>query len=135
MHAAQGSAGDHKLIRQRVCDYMLANRASFEPFVEDDERFDDYMRVRGSSVHCAVCTLVRAELENTRQEMMTDGSWAGQVCMQPYKCPRCVTFCQDGSYARSLLLRHKRCCSQMELQATSLVSNVNIVLHQAGQVR
>ncbi len=26
------------------------------------------------------------------------------------------------------------CCSQMELQATSLVFNVNIVLHQAGQV-
>ena len=43
---AQGSCGDHKLIRQRVCEHMLANRTNFEPFVEDDEEFDDYMRVR-----------------------------------------------------------------------------------------
>ena len=79
--------------------------------------------------------VVRANHESARQEMMTDGSWAGQVCMQPYRCSCCVTFCQAGSYARRLLLRHKGRCSQMELQATSLVFNVNIVLHQASQVR
>ena len=55
----QGSAGDHKLIRQRVCEYMLANRANFEPFVEDDEKFDDYMRVRcGILVSAVPCIAV-----------------------------------------------------------------------------
>ena len=50
----QGSGGDHKLLRQRVCEYMLANRASFEPFVEDDEKFEDYMRVR-SALDASAC--------------------------------------------------------------------------------
>ena len=48
-NCAQGSSGDYKLIRQRVCQHMLANRANFEPFVEDDEKFDDYMRVRSAA--------------------------------------------------------------------------------------
>ena len=81
----QGSSGDQRLIRQRVCEYMLAHRASFEPFVEDDEKFDDYMRVRCScdgcgSVPCFAATW--GDRTNVRQEMAMDGSWAGQVRKQ-----------------------------------------------------
>ena len=59
---AQGSSGDYELIRQRVCQHMLANRANFEPFVEDDEKFDDYMRVRTAAcmLHLQVAIRTRS---------------------------------------------------------------------------
>ena len=40
----QGDEGRHVDLRQRACDLMAERRADFEPFVEDDQGFDGYVK-------------------------------------------------------------------------------------------
>lgn len=40
----EGSERDHWDLRQRTLDFMEEHRDGFEPFVENDESFDDYVR-------------------------------------------------------------------------------------------
>ena len=54
-----GSDAHHVALRRDVVAYMIANRIDFEPFIEDDEKFDTYV---------------------TR--MATDGVWAGNLELQ-----------------------------------------------------
>jgi len=55
----EGNQGAHKKYRQDAIEYMLQNREDFEPFVEDDETFDDYI-----------------------QEIEKDGEWGGNLELQ-----------------------------------------------------
>jgi len=43
----QGRAGAHSEVRRRVVEHMAAHREDFEPFMEDDEPFDAYLRRMG----------------------------------------------------------------------------------------
>ncbi|GBF88560.1 hypothetical protein Rsub_01275 [Raphidocelis subcapitata] len=39
-----GEEGRHEALRQRACDLMEARQGEFEPFVEDDQAFDAYLK-------------------------------------------------------------------------------------------
>lgn len=52
----EGRSGDHRELRRRVVSYVRSHRENFEPFVEDDEPFDDYV-----------------------QRMAEEGTWAGHL--------------------------------------------------------
>ena len=54
-----GSERHHAALRARVVAYMRANRDAFEPFLEDDEKWDAYV-----------------------ERMAEDGTWAGNVELQ-----------------------------------------------------
>ena len=41
-HLLAGDEHQHDVYRQKCVDHLIANRENFEPFVEDDESFDDY---------------------------------------------------------------------------------------------
>eukprot|EP00752_Nemacystus_decipiens_P004306 g3935.t1 len=46
----EGRPQDHSDIRAKVMDHIESNRDSFEPYMEDDESFDDYLgRMRGDA--------------------------------------------------------------------------------------
>jgi hypothetical protein len=60
-----GDAIGHRDLRQRIMDYVETNRDDFEPFMEDDESFDDYVeRMRedgewgGNQELCAAARLL-----------------------------------------------------------------------------
>ena len=55
----EDGGGDAADLRRRVVDHIAAHRDAFEPFVEDDEKFDDYVR-----------------------RMREDGTWAGNLELQ-----------------------------------------------------
>jgi len=38
-----GNPDNHPKYRKRICEYIEINRLDFEPFIEDDEPFDEYM--------------------------------------------------------------------------------------------
>ena len=50
---------DHQILRQRIMSYVRAHRTMYEPFMEDDEPFDDYVN-----------------------RMEENGEWAGNVELQ-----------------------------------------------------
>jgi OTU domain-containing protein 3 len=50
---------DHQTLRQRIMSYVRAHRTMYEPFMEDDEPFDDYVN-----------------------RMEENGEWAGNVELQ-----------------------------------------------------
>merc|ERR1719498_1177582 len=43
-----GDEGDHRRRRREICEYIAAHREWFEPFMEDDEPFDDYVARMGT---------------------------------------------------------------------------------------
>ncbi|KAI8477500.1 MAG: hypothetical protein J3K34DRAFT_515825 [Monoraphidium minutum] len=55
----EGDEGRHVELRQRACDLMEARREGFEPFVEDDQGFDTYIK-----------------------RMRKDGVWGGHMELQ-----------------------------------------------------
>ena len=59
MRPALGFERHHAALRARVVAYMRANRDAFEPFLEDDEKWDAYV-----------------------ERMAEDGTWAGNVELQ-----------------------------------------------------
>eukprot|EP00736_Rhodelphis_marinus_P004600 Rmarinus@m.18972 len=55
-----GESGDaHRWLRKKACELMISHRIDFEPFVEDDESFDDYVA-----------------------RMEEDGTWGSQMELQ-----------------------------------------------------
>lgn len=54
-----GSNGDHRALRQRIVSHMKDHRDEYEPFVEDDEPFDNYI-----------------------ERMGEEGTWAGNMELQ-----------------------------------------------------
>ncbi len=50
----EGGEFNYKFYRTEACNFMVQNRPNFEPFMEDDEKFDDYIA-----------------------EMRKDGEWGG----------------------------------------------------------
>jgi hypothetical protein len=60
-----GEEGRHEALRQRACDLMEARRGEFEPFVEDDQAFDAYlkrMRKVGGRARHGACVPVMSTL-------------------------------------------------------------------------
>jgi OTU domain-containing protein 3 len=64
-----GDASGHRDLRQRIIDYVETNRDDFEPFMEDDEPFDDYVdRMRedgewgGNQELCAAARLLNRQI-------------------------------------------------------------------------
>eukprot|EP00887_Chlorella_sp_A99_P007417 scaffold2.g7417.t1 len=55
----EGEGGAHLAFRRRVVDYMTQHREQFEPFIEDDEPFDKYVKRMGK-----------------------EGTWAGHLELQ-----------------------------------------------------
>jgi OTU domain-containing protein 3 len=51
-----GDETDHLALRRQTIEYMEANRDSFEPFIEDDEKWAAYI-----------------------ERMSEDGTWAGNM--------------------------------------------------------
>jgi OTU domain-containing protein 3 len=72
----EGRSGDHRQLRTTIIKHIETKRELYEPFIEDDEKFDDYI-----------------------DRMAEEGTWAGNL----------------------------------ELQAASIVLNVNLKVYQAGQ--
>eukprot|EP01026_Neomeris_dumetosa_P069245 TRINITY_DN68332_c0_g2_i2.p2 TRINITY_DN68332_c0_g2~~TRINITY_DN68332_c0_g2_i2.p2 ORF type:complete len:487 (-),score=99.43 TRINITY_DN68332_c0_g2_i2:813-2273(-) len=66
----EGDKADHRSIRKKVCQYIEDNREMFEPFIEDDEPFDTYLK-----------------------RMRKDGSWAGQIELQAASLALEVNIC------------------------------------------
>ena len=54
-----GNEHDHLALRRHTIQYMQANRDNFEPFIEDDEKWDAYI-----------------------ERMSEDGTWAGNMELQ-----------------------------------------------------
>ena len=79
----------HDNVREALCDFVEANQPDFEPFIEDDEPFDDYL-----------------------ERMRNDGEWGGNfelaaavqcfginIVVHNFQAPRYQLTCHDASKA------------------------------------
>jgi OTU domain-containing protein 3 len=79
----------HFNVREALCDFVEANQPDFEPFIEDDEPFDDYL-----------------------ERMRNDGEWGGNfelaaavqcfginIVVHNFQAPRYQLTCHDASKA------------------------------------
>jgi hypothetical protein len=137
----EGDEGGHADLRQRACDLMVARREEFEPFVEDDQGFDTYIKrmrnVRawgrgagapGFPAHCrvgrrhAAAFEARASCAAAASPLAPPASsFAPRGAPPPGGAAAAV---QDGVWG-----------GHMELQAVSLLTGANIYVYQEGQPR
>jgi hypothetical protein len=93
-----GDEDRHAALRQRACDLMEARREEFEPFVEDDESFDAYlkrMRKVGGCVQCSMRVPPPAGRRRRRRRRRPRVRRKRGACRQRWKAATCA-FCSPS---------------------------------------